>query len=70
MILSSHITPLRSVSNCQRYNTQGLSLTGHDSSQWKVEGPATILTFLCIELDTIKMKLRLPQSKLNEILQN
>ena len=36
----------------------------------KVEGPATILTFLCIDLDTIKMKLRLPPSKFNEILQD
>ena len=35
----------------------------------KVEGPATILTFLGIEFVTIKMELRLSLLKLNEILQ-
>ena len=30
----------------------------------KVEGPSTTLTFLCIEIDTVSMELRLPQTKL------
>ena len=33
----------------------------------KLEGPATILTFLGIERDTAQMVLRLPQDKLGEL---
>ena len=34
----------------------------------KVEGPATLLIFLGIRLDTLKMEMRLPDAKLNELL--
>ena len=33
----------------------------------KVEGPATTLTFLGIEIDTVSMELRLPQTKLTHL---
>ena len=33
----------------------------------KVEGPATTLTFLGIEIDTVSMELRLPQTKLTRL---
>ena len=35
----------------------------------KVEGPATILTFLGLELDSVLQQIRLPRTKLNEILE-
>ncbi|XP_077863268.1 uncharacterized protein LOC144346270 [Saccoglossus kowalevskii] len=35
----------------------------------KVEGPSSTLTFLGIELDTVKMVIRLPDDKLNDLLQ-
>ena len=36
-------------------------------SKLKVEGPATILTFLGILLDTVAMELRLPEDKLRRL---
>ena len=36
-------------------------------SKAKVEGPSTVLTFLGILLDTIKLELRLPQEKLTRL---
>ena len=33
----------------------------------KTEGPATVLTFLGIELDTVKQEVRLPQDKLSQL---
>ena len=35
----------------------------------KVEGPATILIFLGLELDSVLQQIRLPMTKLNEILE-
>ena len=35
----------------------------------KVEGPATILIFLGLELDSVLQQIRLPRTKLNEILE-
>lgn len=32
----------------------------------KVEGPATVLTFLGIVIDTVRFKLRLPEDKLED----
>ena len=33
----------------------------------KIEGPATTLTYLGIEMDTVNMQLRLPQDKLDRV---
>ena len=61
---------------CWAGHGQAMSTMDHMASQLgfamepsKVEGPCKILSFLGIELDTVKMELRLPESKLGELRQ-
>jgi len=39
----------------------------HTAGNGKSEGPATILTFLGMELDTVKLEIRLPAIKLQRL---
>ena len=41
---------------------------GFPIAQTKIEGPTTVITFLGIHIDTIKMELRLPMEKLDDLL--
>ena len=55
---------------CQQSLTQALAICqnlGVPVAMHKCEGPATTLTFLGIELDTIEMEMRLPLKKLSRL---
>ncbi len=43
------------------------SMLGMPLDDAKEEGPAEVVTFLSIEMDTVNMEIRLPQVKLGEL---